>query len=39
MTLRIVNMTPKNIHIYDTQEVKNVPTISMTPKMTPRIKE
>ena len=43
MTLRIVKMTQKmtqkNIHINDTQEVKNVPTISMTPKMTPRIKE
>ena len=43
MTLRIVKMipkmTPKNIYIDDTQEVKNVPTISMTPKTTPRIKE
>ena len=33
------NDTKKNIYIDDTQEVKNVPTISMTPKMTPRIKE
>ena len=33
------NDTKKNIHIDDTQEVKNVPAISMTPKMTPRIKE
>ena len=33
-------MTPKkNIYIDDTQNVKNMPTISMTSKMTPRIKE
>ena len=47
MTLRIVKMTPKwhqkwhqkNIYIDDTQNVKNMPIISMTSKMTPRIKE
>ena len=33
------NDTKKNIYIDDTQNVKNTPTIPMTSKMTPRIKE
>ena len=33
------NDTKKNIYIDDTQDIKNIPTISMTSKMTPRIKE